>query len=175
RLWGEVGSSSTQYPEGRGQVLLDFRARAGQVAYLRYRPGVITEGVAAGRGEDGHDPSWAALTRLPPTQRLEIIIESLPSLQTLLDDLGCENTVAWQRQAIHTEMGLLDDAVEALEQADWSSPPQDLAARLIERATSLARQLRSVPWIELYVQRLVAISSGQDQSWNWRDCWQAEV
>src|SRR5262249_10019455 len=29
--------------------------------------------------------------------------------------------------------------------------------------------------IELYVQRLVAISSGQDQSWNWRDCWQAEV
>jgi hypothetical protein len=166
RLWEQSGAASAQYPDSRGRVLLDFRARAGQVAYARYRPGVFTEETESAQGESVKRPS--------PGARLGAVIGRLPPLRAILDQVHSTDG-AWQRQAIHTEMALLDNAVEMLEQVDWSSSRGDLVELLIQRAGDLANELESTPWVNLYLQRLKAMTGAPDQSWPWGVVWRAKI
>ena len=161
-LWSAVERNAPSYPDDIGRRVLEYRAAAGFIAHRRYRPEILQEAYA---------------------REFETLMDRVPRLPPLLDEVRTPERSGLKRQILNTEVALIDNAVEVLEQVEWSAaPPSGLVAVILVRAMDLkqhtqgsfhsfGREFPVEPWIDIYCQRVKLLADGVDERWFWMDAW----
>jgi hypothetical protein len=157
-LWSEAARTASGYPDPHGRAVLEYRAAAGRIAHLRYRPDTLKES----QGPE-----------------LENLLGQVKRLPDLLFELSGPELATLKLQAVHTEVALLDNAVEVLEQVHWSSAPSGLVSLILLRASDLKQHAGGTlqsdveessvdPWIDIYCQRARVPIGVFDAQWSWQ-------
>jgi hypothetical protein len=154
-LWSDVGKAAAAYPEKQGQQLLRFRAAAGLIAYLRYRSETLNQ---ADAGE------------------FQTLLNRVPGLHETLDIVDVSAPAQDRRQILQTEMALLDNSVEVLEEVHWGGkPPAQLVESILDRASEFAQVLSAQSWLDPYIQRVRLLAGDVNREWSWEKSWQAPM
>jgi len=152
-LWREVSLAIVAHPDPRERALLTFRAAAGVAANLRY---------ALQSSE--HD-----------TTALHDCLRGCPSLRSLREEFApAIAPERFVRQALNTEMALLDHAVEVLERCGMASKSAEASAQLVltrihelELAFGPDPAARTVAaaWLSVWLHRVLSLFPQQRTAW----------
>jgi hypothetical protein len=152
-LWSAVGRLADSYPDANGRLVLQYRAREGIVAHVRYRSDTLNEHYV---------------------HEFQRILEGTPSLSDTLSQLSSADTESLRRQVLYSEIGLLDNAVEVMEQVVWSSPPRSgVIDVIVARAQELGKQISAEAWVGIYIQRMRVLAGTPDEQWSWLSAWES--
>jgi hypothetical protein len=128
-LWGEVLSGADRHPVDQRRPVLRYRAIAGRVTDLRFRPDVVSElGAPEFNGKVG----------------------AVPSLETLPEAFRSEP------QILASELALIESCAEILARIEWQKRPSEAVLKMMRgRVQELMR--RQLPlWFRVYAEVLDA-------------------
>lgn len=153
--WSTVSGCVQAYPDSKGRAVLQFRAAAGLIAHLRYRADILQESYA---------------------REVESILSRIPPVEGVLAGLSPDADPECVRQVFHTELALLDNTLEVLEEVTWSDRlPAPLRDMVLRRANSLAERLSAQRWLGPYIQRVNVLAGISQTDWSWHDDWHGEI